>query len=239
MIGRGRRLAGLVFARLPARWRARAKRSLRPAWRGGRRRTRPLSRELGADRGTPIVAWYERGLLQQRAGQLRGRLLAVRTAPDPVPAGVTSVDIVDIDPTNPAATIVADLADPGAVAAGAYDGIVALDVLREASEPLAVVQTLWDGLAPGGVLLISSACVARTAEEATEPDRWRVLPAGLEALVRGVAPEASARVWGMGNAAVGAAAVRGLAAEDLGADTLEVVDEEAPTVALAWVEKPR
>jgi len=238
VIGRARRLAGDWFARLPPEQRARLKRALRPAWRGGRRRSRPLSREAGRDRGTPVMQWYEERFLREHSADLRGRVLAFRAAPEVGSGSGAGVEVVDIDPTNPSATILADLADPGSVPAASYDCVVALDALREASDPRSVVRTLWESVAPGGVVLLSSSCVQRRAEAAEEADRWRVLPAGLEGLLEEVAGAAMVHVTPLGNGAVSAAVLRGLAAEELGPACLDQVDPDAPTLVLARVERP-
>src|SRR5215467_4487265 len=95
------------------RLRQRLRRLARPAWLGTLRRTTPLSDHWGFDRGTPLDRYYIERFLEAHCQDIRGRVLEVRDScySDRYGIGVQRRDVLDIDPNNPNATIVADLAN--------------------------------------------------------------------------------------------------------------------------------
>src|SRR5690349_7905939 len=87
------------------------RRLTRPAWLGTLRRTSPLSTQWGIDRGTPVDRHYIHVFLELWSSDIRGRVLEVGTDryTTRFGRGVESAEVLDIDATNRAATIVADL----------------------------------------------------------------------------------------------------------------------------------
>ena len=86
---------------------------------GSLRRTTPLSRSWGYDRGTPIDRAYIEQFLASHSEDVRGACLEVLNADYTHRFGgerVTSSDVLDINPANTAATIVADLGEPDSLA---------------------------------------------------------------------------------------------------------------------------
>ena len=100
---------------------------MRPVWppvgtvrRLGLRRTEPISRAYGFDRGTPVDRHYIEAFLQRHApspdysaGDIRGRVLEVGGDAYARRFGVRAqIDVLHVDDANPLATIVGDLTDP-------------------------------------------------------------------------------------------------------------------------------
>ena len=83
----------------------------RPAILGTLRRTRPLSDVWGFDRGTPVDRYYIERFLASRRSDIRGRVLELMDSgyTELYGTGVTQADVLDIDASNPKATIVDDL----------------------------------------------------------------------------------------------------------------------------------
>src|SRR5512140_143153 len=86
------------------------RRLLRPAWLGTLRRTTPLSDYWGYDRGTPVDRYFMEHFLDEHRCDIRGHVLEVENSFYTQRFGVEveRAEVLDIDSTNPHATIVAD-----------------------------------------------------------------------------------------------------------------------------------
>src|SRR5919197_3914065 len=115
--------------------RKRARRILRPPWLGAMRRTEPLSK-WGADRGTPIDRYYIERFLERHRVDIRGRVLEVRDSryTSRFGRGVEAVDVLDVEPGNPLATITADLSAADAIPAKTFDCFVLTQTLQYISD---------------------------------------------------------------------------------------------------------
>ncbi|MDQ6669299.1 MAG: methyltransferase, partial [Chloroflexota bacterium] len=104
----------------------------RPAWLGTLRRTRPVSDEFGFDRGTPVDRYYIEQFLEQHRQDIRGHVLEVRDSrhTDRFGHGLTQRAVLDINPANPLATIVADLADAHVMPTNSFDCFILTQTLH-------------------------------------------------------------------------------------------------------------
>lgn len=195
-------------------------------------RTEPLGR-WGYERGTPVDRWYIRRWLQGQAQHVRGHALEVKEDLYATELGATSVEVLDIDPDNPRATLVGDLCEPGALPQARYDAALVTQTLQFVADPAAAVAHLVAALRPGGSLLLTVPCLSRVDGPA---DRWRWTPAGLRDLLDGCAPGAVRDVSGLGNGLAGRAFLFGLAAEDLPHGALDAADPALPLLVAARVE---
>src|SRR6266478_325221 len=114
------------------RVRQRLRRLARPAWLGTLRRTTPLSDHWGFDRGTPLDRYYIERFLEEHCQDIRGRVLEVRDSryTDRYGTAVQRRDVLDIDPRNPNATIVVDLATADAIPPDQFDCFVLTQTLQ-------------------------------------------------------------------------------------------------------------
>lgn len=123
---------------------------------GDLRRTEPIDRYFGWDRGTPIDRWYIERFLASHRADIRGRVLEVGDATYTRRFGedrVTRSDVLHVDPEAPEATIVADLAKADHIPADAFDCIILTQTLQLIFDVRTAVATLHRILAPGGVVL--------------------------------------------------------------------------------------
>ena len=88
-------------------------------------------------------------------------------------SAVTKRDVLDINPENPFATIVADLADAGSIPGDTFDCFILTQTLHLVREPQAAVAHAYRILRPGGVLLVSVPSIIRVCAHFPEIDRWR------------------------------------------------------------------
>ena len=219
--------------------RVRPQRTRKLEW-GTIRSFEPFSANYGYDRGEPIDRTHIHDFFALHGADIAGRVLEVKDPGFTNRYGhdVTSVDIVDIDPGNVRASIIADLAQPGSLPAGAFDCIVVPQTLQYVEDPHAAIANLWQALAPGGVLLVTVPCVARIDPDLGAVDRWRVLPAGLRTLLESASAGATVHVEGRGNLVMALGTLLGLAAEDLDNDELHHVDSAFPIVVCGRVQRP-
>jgi len=125
---------------------------------GSLRRSKPISRHFGYDRGTPIDRYYVERFLDDHQGDIRGRVLEFGDNEYTRRFGgsaVTRSDVLHPTGENPGATIVADLADAAHVPADQFDCIICTQTLHLIYDLRAAVATLHRILRPDGVLLIT------------------------------------------------------------------------------------
>ncbi|HWE81491.1 MAG TPA: hypothetical protein VG265_07560 [Gaiellaceae bacterium] len=216
------------------------RRRVQPVRWGNLRRVEPRARHWGSERGTPVDRHYIDAFFREHASAITGRVLEVR---DPRYAsslgnGVTSVDIVDIDPRNDEATIIVDLSDPGSLPAGRFDCAIVPQTLVYVRDPFTAAANLWQSLAPGGTLLISSPAICRLDSVFASEDRWHLTPAGLQAVMdQSASGAAEIRVTGRGNVLVAVAFLHGIAEEELSTAELAFDDPLFPIVVTAFARK--
>jgi SAM-dependent methyltransferase len=182
---------------------------------------------------------YIEDFVQAHARLISGDILEVRS---PIYArrfgtNVNRVEVVDIDPANREATLVADLCAEGSLPYNAFDCIVVTQTLQFLSAPGQAVGNMWNSLRPGGALLLTVPVLSRLDSEAPQSDYWRFTPVGLRCLLVEACPTASIEVEGHGNMLVGIATLLGLAVEELEHHELAAEDQAFPIIACGCVRK--
>jgi SAM-dependent methyltransferase len=209
---------------------------------GNLRRLEPVSRTFGFERGTPIDRYHLRQFLQAESAAIRGFVGEISEARYTEAFGgdrVRRVEVIDVDANNPRATLVADLTEPGSLPAASFDCLLVIQTLQYTHPLDAALCTCLDALTPGGTLLLALPGLAPHDTHVTvEGDYWRFLPAGVEALLHDVAPDARVSVRGYGNLVTATAALHGLAAEELTARELAHHDPGFPVLVCARVDVP-
>jgi SAM-dependent methyltransferase len=227
---------------VPAAARQRVRRTVRRVRWGNLRRIEPVSRTFGFERGTPIDRHYLERFLDEEAAAIRGVVGEISEARYTEAFGgdhVERVEVIDVDVTNPRATLVADLTQPGSLASATFDCLLVIQTLQYTHPLCGALRTCLDALTPGGTLLLAlPGLAAHDTHVPLEGDYWRFQPAGVEALLREVAPAARSSVRGYGNLVAATAALHGLAAEELTPDELAHHDPGFPVVVCARVDVP-
>lgn len=205
----------------------------RVAW-GDLSGTSPLSPMWGRDRGTPVDRYYIERFLTAHRGDIRGRVLEVR---EPLytdrfgGAGVRTRDVVDCDPANRRATLIADLRDARGVADGSYDCIILTHTLQLIDEPAAAVAECARMLRPEGVLLATVPAVNRVDVEAgVDGDFWRFTEASARKLLAAAFPLDAFEIGTGGNVKACTALLQGLSVEEMSAADLDRDDPFFPLV---------
>jgi SAM-dependent methyltransferase len=206
---------------------------------GDLRRTEPFSRQFGYDRGTPIDRVYLDDFVGRHAGDVRGEVLEIGEPHYTERFGARRVTshVLDVDASNPRATLVGDLTDPATLPEDAFDCVVLMQTLQFVADPSAALANVWRSLAPGGVLLVAVPTISKLDTDYPR-DLWRWTAAGLEELLARTCPGGEVEVTGYGNALAAVAFVMGLAAEELRPEELDAHDPELALVACGRARNP-
>jgi glycosyltransferase involved in cell wall biosynthesis len=206
----------------------------RPVRMGGLRRTTPISRNFGYDRGTPVDRRYIEDFLARHAGDVRGRVLEVGDDAYTRAFGgdrVASAEVLHVDPQAPKVTYVADLADGAGLPSDAFDCVVLTQTLHLVFDMPAAIATLHRILRPGGVLLLTVPGVSSVdAGEWGEAWLWSLTPSALRRLLRLRFAADDVDVVAYGNVLTAVAFLHGLAADELRADEYAPADPQYPVI---------
>ena len=216
---------------------------------GNLRRLNPIGASFGFFRGTPIDRYYIERFLSRHAGEpdyilgdIRGRVLEVGAAryarkfgrwtgeppPDPAPAAVAELDILHVDRSNPAATIIGDLTDADHIPSDSYDCVICTQTLLLIYDVRAAIRTLHRILKPGGVLLATEPGISKLCRPDYDlwGDYWRFTSLSMRRLFEEAFPAEGLTVESYGNVLAAVAFLHGLAAEDLKQHELDLHDPD-------------
>ena len=209
---------------------------------GDLRRTAPISRKFGVDRGLPVDRFYIERFLAGQADSIRGHVLEIGEDTYTRRFGgqrVTGNDVLHVTDDNPAATIVADLADAPQIPDERFDAIVLTQVLQLIFDPPAALRTLHRILKPGGALLMTVPGISPVATRSVWGPTWywSFTEASLRRLLAATFEARHCRLETHGNVLAAVAFLEGLAAEDLTPDELSGPDPDYPVIISALARK--
>lgn len=209
---------------------------------GDLRRVQPISRTWGRERGTPVDRHYIEHFLDEHRHDVRGRVLEVRDSTYTTRFGgdrVTANDVIDLDPTNALATIVADLRRAEAIPTAAFDCIILTQTLQFIDDVPAALAECARILRPGGVLLATAPSVIWVDDErGPDGDYWRLTEASARKLFAEAFPIDAFDVTVHGNVLACAAFLYGMSAEEIAPADLAHQDSTFPLVIAIRAVKP-
>jgi hypothetical protein len=202
-----------------------------PARLGTLRRTTPLSASWGADRGIPIDRYYIERFLAEHRRDIFGHVLEVKDSRyiERFGGNVTRADIIDIDPTNRRATIIADLSAADAIRENCFDCFLMTQTLQFIYDYRAAIAHAWRVLRPGGVILATVPSISRI-DRRLEADYWRFTSAACAAVFGERFGTDTVQVRSYGNVLAAIAFVAGMAHQELSAAELSAQDEHFPVI---------
>lgn len=206
---------------------------------GGLRRARPISPRYGYDRGQPVDRHYIEEMLSRWSADIKGRVLEIKDPGYTRTFGggrVEISDVLDINPDNPQATIVADLNDQTPLSSDIYDCIIFTQTLQYIYRLDNALSELHRSLKPGGVLLITVPAVVHWAE--TEPRFWAFTQWSVQRLLGDHFGD-DIDLCPRGNFLSSAAFLYGLCVEELRPDELAAQDANFPLIVAARAVKAR
>jgi SAM-dependent methyltransferase len=207
-------------------------RRLKPATMVQARSTRPVSENWGFDRGRPIDRYYIDRFFASFAGDMKGDLLEIQEALYSGQHGrdLRSRQVLDIDPDNELATVIADLTQADSIASDQFDCFVLPQTLQFIFDLRAALFHAHRILKPGGVLLATVPAVSRIDPGLYSSDYWRFTPASCERLLQEQFGTSDVMVVSFGNALSCAAFIQGMSVEDFTSSELDPVDSQFPLI---------
>jgi len=204
---------------------------------GDLRRTTPISRHFGYDRGKPVDRRYIEDFLERHAADIRGRVLEIGDNSYTVRFGgdrVERSEILHVDPTRPNVTYSADLADGSGLPDDTFDCIVLTQTLHLIFDLANATRTLRRILKPGGVVLLTVPGVSSVdSGEWGGTWYWSFTPASLGRLLQREFRDLDVAVTGYGNVLSATAFLYGLAEDELRDHELNACDPHYPTIVAA------
>ena len=196
------------------------------------RRTAPISRNWGLDRGMPIDRHYIHTFMGRHAADVHGDVLEMLDAELTTSYGgerVRRSDILDIDPGNHRATVVADLRSVEQMPENAYDCFILTQTIHLIDDMERVLRNAHRALKPGGVLLMTLPSASMVAVEyGSRGDHWRVTEAGARTLAETAFEPSAVEVRSFGNVLTTTAFLYGLGCDDLDESELGQHDPAYP-----------
>jgi SAM-dependent methyltransferase len=206
-------------------------------------RTRPISRNYGFERGTPVDRYYIDRFLTGHAGDVRGRVLEIGDDEYTRQFGGRQVersDVLHASPGNPQATIVADLADAPDIPAATFDCVICTQTLLLIYDVKAAVATLNRILKPGGVVLVTVPGVSRICREEADEwgDYWRFTSDSASRLFGDEFGAGNVATEAYGNVLAATAMLYGLAAEEMKPRRLDDRDRDFEVIVGVRAQRP-
>jgi SAM-dependent methyltransferase len=196
---------------------------------GALRRTEPISREFGYERGTPIDRYYIERFLHSHAADITGRVVEIGDDTYTVQFGARGVvrDILHVNESNPKATIIADLAKPDAIRNEMFDCAIITQTLHLIFEPQVALKNLYRALKPGGILLATVPGITPLSiDEWSKTWYWSFTRHSVMRLVADVFGASAVEVEAYGNVFAATCFLEGVAVEEVTPAELDVRDPD-------------
>jgi glycosyltransferase involved in cell wall biosynthesis len=209
---------------------------------GDLRRTNPISREYGYDRGLPIDRYYIEGFLSRHAEDIHGQVIEIGDAAYTRQFGgsrVTTSDVLHVDEANPAATIIGDLTCADHVPSSTFDCFILTQTLQLIYDIPAALRTVYRILKPGGVVLATVPGISQISNDQWGAVwYWSFTSLSAKRLFEEVFPKGSVEVEAHGNVLAATAFLQGVATRELSQEELDRADREYQMLVTIRAMKP-
>jgi SAM-dependent methyltransferase len=209
---------------------------------GSLRRTEPVSRNWGWDRGLPVDRWYIERFLREHQSDIRGRVLEPGDNRYTLRFGgshVTQADVLFPTAGEPGATVIGDLADGIGLPESTFDCIVLVQTLQFIYDARSAMRTLHRMLRPGGVLLLTAPGISHIGDDTWhESWNWMFTQFSLRRMAEEHFGADAVEVNAHGNVLAATAFLQGLASDELSDEELTRADPSFPVVLTLRARRP-
>ncbi|MBI4804282.1 MAG: methyltransferase domain-containing protein [Desulfovibrio sp.] len=199
---------------------------------GDLRRTTPISRVFGLDRGTPIDLHYIARFLESHTEDVRGRVLEIAEDSYSRRFGgehVSRCDVLHVGQDAPPGAIIADITSvESGLESDAYDCIILTQTLLVIYDLAAALTTLKRILRPGGVILASVPGISQISRYDYDRwgDFWRFTDLGVRRLFEDFFSPTNVSVQTFGNVLTSVSFLHGIVTEELTEEELAHIDPD-------------
>jgi len=202
---------------------------------GSLRRTSPISRIFGLDRGQAIDRYYIERFLAAHSAQIHGVVLEIGGDHYTRCFGgsqVTRSEVLHATDGNPKATLIGDLQTGQGVPPEAFDCIILTQTLQFLYDMKAVVKTLQRCLRPGGVVLATGTGISQISRYDMDRwgDYWRFTSLSARRMFEEAFAAGAVTVKSYGNVLAATALLQGISANELKPAELDVQDRDYEVV---------
>jgi SAM-dependent methyltransferase len=196
------------------------------------RRTTPINpSDYGESRGQCIDRYYIEKFLSAHVADVQGHVLDFCDDTYARKFGgtqTTKIDVLNLTPDDPHATIIADLSCGDGIPSDTFDCILCTQVLHCIYDVEAAVRTLYRVLKPGGVVLVTDPGIQKIDSVDLEngEEFWRFTSLALRRLFEQAFPKDHVEVKAYGNVLAAIAFLHGLAVEDVRREDLDYFDQD-------------
>ncbi len=195
----------------------------------------PVSDKFGFDRGTPIDRFYIEKFLKDNSKHIKGDVLEIaeNTYTVKFNSGKFQSHILHNDKTDPKATIIGDLCDPGTLQENSMDCFICTQTFNFIYDFKKAIQGSHFLLRKDGVLLATVACMSPISKYDADRwgDYWRFTPQSALKAFSEVFDRAKIEIVPLGNSAAASLFMKGYALEDLNGDVdLNINNELFPLI---------
>lgn len=207
------------------------------------RSTNPVSSKFGFERGTPIDRYYIEKFLDQNKSAIKGIVLEIASSDYSHQFGsdVSKFEVLHADKNFKGVTILGDLSDPGSLPVNAVDCFICTQTLNFIFDLSSAVESCYNVLKPGGVLLITVCGLSQISAFDYEQwgDYWRLTDMSLKKLLLQKFPQANIQLDVFGNVLAATSLLHGISSEELSKEELDFRDKNYQIIVAAKVVKPQ
>lgn len=195
---------------------------------GDLRRTNPISRQYGFDRGGPVDRYYIEKFLQRHSQVITGRVMEVGDNEYTLRYGgdrVEKSDILHVHAKNPKATFIGDLTNADHLPSNSFNCIVLTQTLHLIYDYKKALGTCLRILKPGGSLLLTVPGISQIEDGEWGKDwLWSFTERSMELIFRETFPEAEITIEKYGNVLAACAFLYGIGAQEITPKELDGID---------------
>ncbi len=199
----------------------------------------PVSSKFGFDRGTPVDRYYIEDFLTKNSHLIQGSVLEIAesTYSKKFGSNVTSFEVLHVDSSNPAATIIGDLSNYESLPENVVDSFVCTQTLNFIFDLKQAIRGIHKVLKPGGNVLITVAGLVQVSRYDMDRwgDYWRFTPLSIQKLINEVFGASAVSVYG--NVYAATAILHGLCIEEVDIKKLAHVDQDFPVIITILAQK--
>jgi SAM-dependent methyltransferase len=198
---------------------------------GSLRRLQPISPDWGMERGQPVDRYYIERFLSQNASDIRGRVLEIGDNTYTRQFGgdrVTESVVLHVAEQKEHVTLIGCLTEKNTIPPASFDCLIVTQTLQFIFDIQAAIATIYHGLKPGGVALITTSGISKISRY--DMDRWghywSFTTRSAEQLFAAVFPRQLLQVESHGNVLSTIAFLHGVASQELGRKELDYHDPD-------------